>query len=783
LSRKDCSDLDEFLPRYVEREIWPQLEEWADRACRDGGFLILVGDSAVGKTRLLYELAAAKLPGFYVLAPTLGDATVINAISEADIPLPPLLIWLDELHRFLPGRYLPEGGTALKASALEVLLKARTPVVFFGTYWPGHSQYFRALSLGSLREPEPQNPAAYQILDNPRVLELRLDSFSEVERRRAALLAAEDPRLADAVADVNYNVTETLAGAPRLMSLYRSGTMTGRAILPAAIDARRIGYAGALSKAMLKAASVDYLKPSELYAGWFDEALHSAIRVDRGASALLDEPGSDSGYGIADYLFQRASIERRSVWAPWSVWKSAIDHTHDMAGLLRLRKSAENRYLYQIARRIVHIMAEHGDRAAQLELINELYKAGNVDGLRRYADEGDLYASRWLVRYLDEHRNPQAADIYAAKLAQAGDDEHVERYIDRLILTGDVDRLRGLVDSGQIYIEGKFVQAARLPTLIRAIRTLLESLQESEPSALIDSYKSRLAELEERCEEEQPTLLEERERRRRELSMFENPELRSLASEGDYGAAEILMERLLRGGYEEEYIALLEEWAESGAHHAAELLAAYYSERRAYADLQRRTSAGDIHAAGALEDLRMDSSDIADLIEEVRVGDPGAQLAENGYAPSAEGEVDEPEIVREYVADCVEEGRVGDALLALSQTLSHYDDPDLAEMLVDLLVSSDPNNAEVPGCLDALRARADTGSLASSMGLVQVFSAWKDVGLLKAELAAGNSLAGRAWSDLLSELGRAHEARALRSNGLTPAGEIMMSSDSQGSVP
>jgi hypothetical protein len=46
-------------------------------AATSGGFLVLVGDSSVGKTRLLYETACRELPGFAVLAPDLGDGELV----------------------------------------------------------------------------------------------------------------------------------------------------------------------------------------------------------------------------------------------------------------------------------------------------------------------------------------------------------------------------------------------------------------------------------------------------------------------------------------------------------------------------------------------------------------------------------------------------------------------------------------------------------------------------------------------------------------------------------
>ncbi|MFC4036124.1 hypothetical protein ACFO3J_32430 [Streptomyces polygonati] len=71
----------------------------------EGGFLVLVVDSSVGKTRLLYESARAVLGDFVVLAPELGDGGLVNTVAVAAFPLPRPIVWLDELQRFVPGPY------------------------------------------------------------------------------------------------------------------------------------------------------------------------------------------------------------------------------------------------------------------------------------------------------------------------------------------------------------------------------------------------------------------------------------------------------------------------------------------------------------------------------------------------------------------------------------------------------------------------------------------------------------------------------------------------------
>jgi hypothetical protein len=95
------------------------------QARTDGGFLVLVGDSCVGKTRLLYETARQQLSDFTVLAPDLGDGGLINTIAEATFPLPKLVVWLDELQRYLAGPYLTDGSTPITAVAVRQLWMRR----------------------------------------------------------------------------------------------------------------------------------------------------------------------------------------------------------------------------------------------------------------------------------------------------------------------------------------------------------------------------------------------------------------------------------------------------------------------------------------------------------------------------------------------------------------------------------------------------------------------------------------------------------------------------------
>ena len=66
-------------------------------AARRGGFVLLVGGSSVGKTRCAFEAVGALLPDWWLVHPA-GSAEVA-ALAAA--PSPRMVVWLDELQRFL----------------------------------------------------------------------------------------------------------------------------------------------------------------------------------------------------------------------------------------------------------------------------------------------------------------------------------------------------------------------------------------------------------------------------------------------------------------------------------------------------------------------------------------------------------------------------------------------------------------------------------------------------------------------------------------------------------
>jgi hypothetical protein len=271
------SPLDQDLPTFVKRVKGKAITTWMRRAREDGGFLVLVGDSSVGKTRLLHKMARDVLPDFAVLAPEPGKGDLVNLIAGATFPLPKLIVWLDELQRFLDGPYLTPGSTSITAATVRQLFDAPTPVVVLGAMWPEHAAKLRGY------------PGTADILRNGRVRQETLEKFSAEEREAAAKLSRHDPRLAAALADPDYSPTEVLAGAPQLIARYDQATEEQRAVLNAAIDARRLGVQAPLTSTLLSGAARGYLSTLHPDDTWLSPTLTELTQRDRATAPLIPE--------------------------------------------------------------------------------------------------------------------------------------------------------------------------------------------------------------------------------------------------------------------------------------------------------------------------------------------------------------------------------------------------------------------------------------------------------------------------------------------------------------
>ncbi|MGW1047367.1 tetratricopeptide repeat protein [Streptomyces sp. NPDC002547] len=679
-------------------------------ASREGGFLVLVGNSSVGKTRLLYECARAELRDFAVLAPDLGDGGLVNTVADATFRLPKLIVWLDELQRFLPGPYFVAGdqpsNVPISPAAVRRLLTADTPVIIVGTLWP---QY--ASALGAQKPDaatgEPRylyQDAADILLVSDVVKRISIGSFSPAERTRTALLAASDGRLARAVADPDYNVTEALAGAPQIMRRYEQASQAEQAIVHAAVDARRLGVQATLTEEFLRDAARGYLTTVHPDDTWFTNALleltSSTRPHDRATSPLIPKPAPDrrsvQGYVPTDYLLQHLARQRRSHQLSRHTWRALTNHArhfgHDDE--LRLAESARSRMMNRTAERLyedliyIHFEA-YGALAALRAQRGDV--AGATRALRERVDDGDVFAAVQL----------------ATLQVEQGDTEEA------------INTLRPHAEglSEPIAVDFLAVLLAQHRSISEAITFLREDAEEQERinlrllAAILgegDSTLPGLRHASDPSDREDPVCEGSQRSATDREGQFTLP-FRAGSSPGDYDAAARLARQLAqrddvplaidvarrRGNPDDPSLAI---WT-------AERLSELGQPEDAIALLRPHADAGNPAAADKLAELSAQDRDTTDL-----QGSPGD-------GPTTDEE---------------------------QQTTAAVD----------------------PRVIDALRSAADGGSYAAAKQLIQLLTRQNARDLLFAEVYAGTYGAADALITYLTQHGEAEEAQRLRLHGL-----------------
>ncbi len=188
----------------------------------------------------------------------------------------------------------------------------------------------------------------------------------------AALAGAGDDLLADALtrAAAHGRLAQELAGAPELLRRYEHGAPRTRALLKAAMDARRVGVGLHQPQDFLVTAATGYLDDhewEELPDDWGEAALADTTRRVHGRLAPLRRidpqrarrplgwpvPGARAGlpgtagtapwFRLADCLEQHGRAVRWRLCPPASFWW-AYSHLDGPDDLDRLAEAAENRY-------------------------------------------------------------------------------------------------------------------------------------------------------------------------------------------------------------------------------------------------------------------------------------------------------------------------------------------------------------------------------------------------------------------------------------------------------
>lgn len=739
------------LPAYVPRDLDDRdgdgLRALIGTAARDGGFVLVVGGSSVGKTRSLHEAVLALLPDWWLLHPADGG----RIADLADHAPGPLVVWLDELQNHVSGAH------QLTAATVRALSGRPHPVLLVGTLWPHYYDTWTATPAS--RHGEDPYGAERELLKLAEVVTLGID-LSPAERERAATLATSDDRLRVALESQDFGLTQVIAGAPQLVHRWEAADPYARALLTAAVDATLMGVQSAVTESLLRAAAPGYCDPRQRAGApgdWFEEALGYATQPLLGATSALvpvshgPEMGRPDGYRVADYLLHHTGRAQRTVPPPETFWQACADHLTDHTDALRTGAAAATRQRL----------------AAAVPLLRKAVEAGSVSAMRElgelYRRTGDAAGAEEMAGRLSESDDPDAA-LYRAVLAG-----------------WDFEELLDLAEAGNEYAVGFLIENGH-PQL--AISLLLEDLDPNDLSAWYrlaelfhdtDQNDRALPMLEMLHELEYDDALLFRAELLKEEGNIER--LYELTEEGYFTAAWCLADLLHEKGRTDEGIELLWDFVDQGSDDTDSTFVHLLGKQGDLDTLLER--AADGHVAAASEAARL-LRDRGDVERAIAVLTPSADAGGYARAELAEllrgtGRVDElraraatgdPYAVGELTRLAIETGDLEEAMRLIPQGGRTYGAFEALTALVDALVArGEPDRAV------ALLSRPDPdGPPWRHRELLKKLGRTEE---LRSLLDQGDHHALRDLAEVLRTQGRADEADALLTRGLTADGRIL----------
>ncbi len=416
------------LPAYVPREHDRTLAEVVQAAAAgSSGIAVLVGGSSTGKTRACWEALgllrdlAQPWRLWHPIDPSRPGATLRDLPSIG----PRTVVWLNEAQFYLDA---PGVGTGERVAAgLRELLRdpARGPVLVLATLWPQFWDTLTTRPPAGYPDPHAQARELLSGRDIPVPAAFTLDQVNKLTR-------SEDPRLKLAAAAADGQVVQFLAGAPELLARYRNAPSAAKALISAAIDARRLGMGIALPLGFLEAAAPGYLTGTEwdgLGDDWLERALTYTAADCKGARGLLTRirprpsqasgPVSGPAYRLTDYLDQHGRQSRRSLIPPAEFWTAAALFA-EPGDLMALAEAAEAHGLLRDATCLYKRSSAHGDIRAAERLVLRL----------RSLHPADKNPTRWVTTQVTVSDPDSTAEMLSV-LCEAGAEDQAKILADR----------------------------------------------------------------------------------------------------------------------------------------------------------------------------------------------------------------------------------------------------------------------------------------------------------------------------------------------------------------
>ncbi|WP_327388875.1 helix-turn-helix transcriptional regulator [Streptomyces sp. NBC_01207] len=432
------------LPGYVLREHDQVLADAVQAAAAGRSrIVVLVGTSSTGKTRACWEavqpLADQGWRLWHPFDPTRAQAALEDLCRVG----PHTVVWLNEAQHYLGNRTIGEE----IASAVHRLLVTpeRGPVLVLGTLWLEYAHQYTALPTPGAEDPH----SRVRELLSGRTLTVP-DTFDAQALAAAAVLAEAGDRLLDDALTRTRDggrVTQDLAGAPELLRRYEQASPAARALLEAAMDARRLGVGLYLPQAFLTDAVPDYLSQSDydqLTDDWAERAYAELAELVHGKQAPLRptipkpprrppipsphaespvRPSEGVAFRLADYLEQHGRTTHRHLCPPESFWRAAHDHLTHPDDLNNIAQAAERRYRLQWGHYLRHRAANLGNSFALYQLAvvqEEARERGMAEALaRQAAGHGNIFAPDRLAAVRQEAKRA-ATESLLRKAADHG---------------------------------------------------------------------------------------------------------------------------------------------------------------------------------------------------------------------------------------------------------------------------------------------------------------------------------------------------------------------------